>query len=648
MGNCGPSIGVYFLYLFMHIYHPQATYPSSKKGATSILSASLKTSNEPVETKSIFITSPGAQARCLQQKLASGRGITILRKVNNEHSNTKFKNLTTPDRAVTTSGKPSPPQRVSDHNSFCRGVGAASRSEFVPVDATGNQAPIKTEGQRSLVKPKPVALKVTPSGIITPANTQLLKLATNYRIPQQKLKLQLPEKPQRQSQDLYLDKRTEQPREQKHKKEDANEQQVILPKNTKDIIPVSLDRFRNVNLNQVVLTQKNRCIVSTTTCEEKVVHPNHNLMNSSLSRPNNCSTSNTVKIVSAECQPMVKTVIAQSFGVPSKPQLTENTIMTPWPPKKTVKFPMSSLFSLNLGNTGSLLGDKLKPQPISPKVASEMQQTEVKPYSKLQRKISPHCSTMKKDVNGTYPSSDSDFSFGLNAISVQHGLQRALSLTPFSAFLDDDAQSTVDTKAKGEKPVLRNEKTNFVRSQQIINEQLARISQNIDKAKDILSNTKKDDAGEKKSDILNKIPAETHTITQQNTEKNANHSSQEGKVKMKYHFTATAMDDEDLKDALAPSAEESSKYPRVHKNADETEGDNSDKPDDADSFQMKVFAKVMRSILPTEAVSPGDSLQKYGITECCKTPTSKKKKDIYKKKTPTGDDKTSEVRRLDK
>ena len=630
-------------------FHRQTTYSSSKKVATSILPASLKISNGPVEAKSIHITSPGAQARYLQQKLASGQGITILRKVNNGHPSVKLENLTLPSRTVTTSGKSSPAQRVCDQNTSFNGVDTASRSEYVPADATGKQAPMKSQGQRSLVKPKAVALKVTSSGIITPANAKLVKLATNYRISEQKCQLQPPEKPQQQSKKLNLDKQTKE-HEQKHKKEDLNEQQVILPKSTKDIIPVSSDRFQNVNLNQPVWAQKNHYILSPTTSEENVVQSNHKFLNSSLSGPNNYSTRNTVKIVSAEHKPTVKTVVAQSFGVPTRsprPQLKGNTILTTLNPRKTVKFPMSSLFSLNLGNAGSLLGDKLKSEAISPKLKSEVQQTQVKLNSTLQRKISPRCSTMKKDVYETHPSSDSDFSFELNAMSVQNGLQRALSLTPFSSFLDDDVQNTVDTKVKIEKPAVHNEKMNFVRSQQIVDEQLARISRNIDKTKDILSNTKDDDTSEEKSNTLNKISVETYKTTQPNTEKNINHSSQEGKVDMKCSFTATVMDDEDLKDALAPIAEESSKH-KNHKNVDDAKGDNSDEPVDDESFQMEVFEKVLRSILPTEALSPGDCFRKYGKTESCKTPTSKKKKDKSKKKRPTGDEESLKARRLDK
>ena len=627
-------------------FHRQATYPSPKKVAMSILPASLKTSSRPVEAKSMHITSPGAQARYLQQKLASGQGITILRKVNNGPPNVKLKNLTPPNCAVATSGKLSPPH--GQNTSF----NVTSRSEYVPADATGKQTPMKTQGQGSLVKPKAVALKVTSSGIITPANAKLVKLATNYRISEQKCQLQLLEKPQHQSKNLNVDKQTKE-QEQKYQNDDLNEQRVILPRSTKETIPLPPDRFKNVNLNQTVYTQKNHCILSPTTSEEKGVHGNHKLLNYSLSGLNNCPSRNTVKIVSAEHKPMMKIVIAQSFGVPTpspRPQLKGNAVLTTVHPRKTVKFPVSSLFSLNLGNTGSLLEDKLIPRAMSPKVKSEMQQTPVKLNSMLQRKISPRCSTTKKDVNETYPSSDSDsdFSFGLNAMSVQNGLQRALSLTPFSSFLDDDVQNTDDTMVKIEKPTVQNEKMDFVRSQQIVDKQLARISRNIDKTKDILSNTKDDDTSEKKSNTLNKIPGETPKTTQQNIEKNTNHSSREGKVEVKSSFTATVMDDEDLKDALAPTAEESSKHKKVHSNMNDAKEDNSDEPVDGESFQMKVFEKVLRSILPTEALSPGDCLLKYGITDSYKTPTSKKNKDKSKKKRLTGDDETLKVRRQDK
>ena len=195
-------------------------------------------------TKTIYIRTKAGQAEDLKQRLARGKAVALVKKLQNGTANN---NLTSNRSNVTlikqTVSKPTIPN-----------TSTIVSQTTVNVDAdAGNE----DTGKKNVMKPKTVALKVAPSGVVTPRNSQLLDLVRNYEV--QQLQQQHQQQQQRQQQQQQGEKQSiqhvQQLQQQLHTYQlPQNKQQATVLQKTITMIPISPGPKYN---------------------ETKFLHPNH-------------------------------------------------------------------------------------------------------------------------------------------------------------------------------------------------------------------------------------------------------------------------------------------------------------------------------------------------------------------------------------
>ena len=560
-----------------------------KKGNLNSSSSIDSTPEKLTKTKTIYVTA-GTRVRHLQQKFRSGQGITIIRKVNNEESRPKYPTSSTLPVAV------SAPLRIVSGTEISSSSTFTARPES---NETDNANSTNTHGSYR-VKSKALALKVNPFEKVEPAKAQVIKWPTNKNASLQNL--QNPTKVEHSSKELCA---LEDDRGQKDTNVDNFFQQQQKPSSLQKVISSSSSEkfLHSNNSNQSRKTH-------FTECKLLKKEPFH--------RSNSGITSNTVKVVHAGQKPIRKTTIPRPPYTPTmfrNHQMMANSILIPCRQKTAAKFPMSSLFSLNLKNMELQHGLKQTPNIQQPEVVIETDKT---------------------------PDYD-DIPVGLNAMTLQNGLQKALSLTPFPSLLDDDQKPiNVPKPRKGKKHVastaiVNNEKTDFARSKQIIDEQLAKVSGHLDGIRSNISSNKCENETEDQFGNVSDKSENAYDTSLERTQKYKEkatpiHANDKHKDNDEPNLMATKLDkDFDQTIEEEKCCEQSlGQGEKSEQNGEDVKRDEND----SDSFELKILDKVFKRILPKGANLQIECLEN-SRDESFTTPTCRKKKDRPKKRMET-------------
>ena len=571
-------------------------------------------------TKTVYIRTKAGQAEDLKQRLTGGKAVALVKKLQNGTVN----NNLTPNRSNVTLIK----QTVSKHTVHTL---VSQTTANVDVDAE-NQG----YGKKNVMKPKAVALKVNPSGVVTPSNSQLLDLVRNYKVQQleqqqqqrQQHQLQQQRQQQQQSEKQSI-QHVQQLQQRSHTHQPPqNKQQATVLQKTITMIPISPDlQYNETKSSQKVSSPQPQLQMSPRSACEITFNNGSPLTNPSvLPKPTNCETGeHNYTLVSHENP--AQTVKSVVYPPNSSVSVSPNTNVFRSPakihrqPTTRFNFPMSSLLSLNLKNT---IVTQLPPNQqliaVSPKIESPGRSNEVKVSPLLQRKMPPLANYSPITKKNKQTESWSEQDAPLSAVSLQNGLQRVLSMTPFSTFLDEDVGTEKNKKSNARKAT--SEKTDIVRSHQIVDEQLAKISRKTERA-DTLPGAETDVQKGQKCGNSKDLREERKTLTttkelravprREETKKFAANTE---KVKMKGndHFTGTVMDDKDLKEDFNRSDAENDNerlscggYSIALEQGDHVKIDESKDtnrtPENVDSFETKLLKDILKRILPEEVIS---------------------------------------------
>ena len=656
----------------MEVHHHDNSKTTIPSGTTTI-----KHPNGASKSKTIYITTKAGQAEDLQQRLASGKAITILKKVQNKtFSFHKIQSVMPSDLSIKQTTLNSPHKTV------------VSQNKIVVTNAETRQSKNIREG-KNVVKPKAVALKVASSGIVSPANSQLLDLITNNKFQQQQHQHQRLHKQhhhqqlqgqqldeqhrqqlqtQQQQQQLHRQheqqqlqrqhlQQKQQPPQQLHRQHQQKLQEQLQLKQseqhtqqqTKQVQKQVQTYYEPETKNQTTVLQKTATMIpispglrmndrkgtqmsslqprlqrmpqiastNCTSCWNSSILPSST--DCRTEEHNNTATTNdptTQTVKAIVCPPY------SSIPVSSNNTLVRTATTTQRQPTTRFKFPMSSLFSLNLKNTLPIT--QQSPQnrqlvAVSPKVESLEPSSEVKVRQPVQRKPSPRSPVTKKDKKmERWPEQDAP----LSALSLQIGLQRALSMTPFSPFLDEDDSKKKDKKSE-EASLCREfvsdteiERADIMRSQQIIDEQLAKISKDAEKV-DILPHGESDTPKQnfKTSQDLRSLQKPKEPVLMPLRKESKKTVDGSGKMKPKRKKIIHSVVEEDLKDPYDPhDFDKVGETPSCKGDfAGQDSGESVEATeilesneilDECHPFKTKVLRDILTRILPQESISP--------------------------------------------
>lgn len=579
-------------------------------------------------TKTIYIRTKAGQAEDLKQRLASGKTVALVKKLQNGTANNNLRS----NRSNVTLIK----QTVFKPTITNAGTAVSKTTANVDADA-GNE----DHGKKNVMKPKAVALKVTPSGVVTPHNSQLLDLVRNYEVQQ------LQQQQQQHRQQHQLQQRQQQQQQQQGEKQSIqhvqqlqqqphtyqppqNQQQATVLQKTITMIPVSPGpKYNETKITQKISSPQPQLQMSPRSVSGMTFTNSTSLINPSvLPKPTNCETNEDNYTFVSHENP---TQTVKSVAYPPK-SVSPNTNAFRSPakinrqPTTRFNFPMSSLLSLNLKNTiVTQLPTNQQLIAVPPKIESPGRNKQVKVSPVLQTKTPPVASYFTITEKSNQIESWSEQDAPLSAVSLQNGLQRVLSMTPFSAFLDEDVRTEKNKKSNDCEAT--SEKTDIVRSHKIVDEQLAKISKKTERA-DTLSGAETDVQKGQNCGNSKNLREERKTLTTKELRAMPRHketkkiAANTGNVKVKRnsHFIGTVMDDKDLKEDLNQSGSENENE-RLSCGGDsnaQEQGDNirineskdtNKTLENMDSFESKLLQNILERILPEEAITPKNKVQ---------------------------------------
>ena len=443
----------------------------------------------------------------LQQISASGKKITVLKKVDTkDDEKAVIRNMISSTLSSDILGKQTS-QISSPYLQNLLNMDTDSSQPGYVSRYVGKQEATKIQTGQDVVKSHAFALKVTQSGVIVPANTQLLNLVTSFKAQQQEA--------------LLLNNRFK--------------IISILPGQNMEVVPRGSS------------PKKQTAETAFTTNVTKIT--SHSRLSLDMSnRSNTRQHIYNITVPTGRSAPTVKSIVCHPFpstAASHDNQGLRNTTITHKQSMEQFRFPAKPLLSMNVSNTRPTHTELYENKAASLKMDSWKSNTEVKAKTQLSRKLIFHNTSIREDKKTeTWPEPD----VPLSAISLQNGLQRVLSMTPFSPFLDDDVPEETNKETKATEPCIVpvprsvGRGTNFARSQQIIDEQLAKISQNLERAEKKLSGIETLKQGQKfgmSGDGVGEIKA-TNSIN-----KNAD-SNRKVKVKHENPLTSVVLDNEDI------------------------------------------------------------------------------------------------------